>query len=380
VRPLPSNDKIHLVQVVWDLSAVGGAERSVVMIAKGIDRSAYDISVISICGKGCNGKEIEEIGIPVVALNSNPARAFNPLITLRLWEYFRSLKPDIVHSHLNYNALVATRLARSPILVRHEHNVYPDRTSTMALADKITDQWVHRIVACSESVKQATQSREAIESDKVTVIRWGIDTKEMVAHRSAHDVRASLGIADDDEVLVCVASLTEKKGHEYLLRSFPQIQSLFTQTRLVLVGDGPRRPYLESLVRRLRIESKVTLLGIRSDISDLLNMSDLFVLPSLYEGTPIAIMEAQAMGVPCVTTRVGGTDELILHNKTGLLVEPRSAEALASAVCQLLANPQRRLRMSHTARRYARCHFSTERFFRELDALYRQLLVEKRAC
>jgi glycosyltransferase involved in cell wall biosynthesis len=349
------------------------------MIAKGIDRSVYDVSVISICGKGCNGKEIEEIGISVVALNSDPARALNPFITLRLWEYFRTLRPDIVHSHLNYNALVATRLARSPILVRHEHNVYPDRTSTMAFVDKITDKWVHRIVACSESVKQATQTREAIDSDKVVVIKWGIDTKAMVAHRSAHDVRASLRIADDDKVLICVASLTEKKGHGYLLRSFPRIQSLFPRTRLVLVGEGPQRPYLESLVRKLHIEPKAMLLGVRSDISELLNMSDLFVLPSLYEGTPIALMEAQTMGVPCVSTRVGGVDELILHNKTGLLVEPRSEEALASAVCQLLANPKRRSRMSHTTRRYARRQFCAERFFRELDAIYKQLLAEKRA-
>jgi len=368
--------KIRVVHVIWDLSTVGGAEMSLLMMVRGFDKSQYDVSVISIGGKGGLGTEIENLGIPVIALNLSGRWSLHFKIVFALWRHFRNSRPHIVHTHLNYDALLASRFARVPILIRHEHNVYPDRAFPKTTLDVVTDRLVDRIITGSEMVTQATMARSRVSSEKITVIKWGLDIDSMVPHRPRSDIRAGLGLEDGWYVLATVASLSAKKGHVYLLDALPGILSEFPQTKLLLVGDGVQRSLLENVSETTGLTDHVVFTGIRHDISDLLSIADLFVLPSLYEGTPLALMECQTMGVPCVATRVGGTPEIVLDGGTGLLVEPGDAQALQTAIVQLLADPVRRQTMSARAVEYAKNEFDWRRFHGQLDLLYRQLVAQ----
>jgi glycosyltransferase involved in cell wall biosynthesis len=171
-------------------------------------------------------------------------------------------------------------------------------------------------------------------------------------------------------IILTLARLDKQKGHPYLLRAAVQVpDALF-----LLAGDGPERAGLENLVQQLGIAGRVLFLGYRQDIADLLKICDMMVLPSLYEGLPLSILEAMAAGKPVIATNIGGTNEAVIDGQTGLLVPPADPPALAAAIRKLIENPLLAGKLAAAGKEQVQREFSVETMICRVTQVYDEIL------
>jgi glycosyltransferase involved in cell wall biosynthesis len=178
-------------------------------------------------------------------------------------------------------------------------------------------------------------------------------------------------------VIGTVGRMDSYKGQAYLIGALPVVLIEFPDARFVLIGDGPERECLQSSAERLGVGDRVSFLGTRSDVSVLMSQLDLFVLPSLLEGFPNAVLEAMAARLPIVATRVGGVPELIEDGRTGLLVEPGSAQALAEAIIRIWTDHDLRRGCATAAHEAVRTKYCPQREAEDTEAVYLRLLAER---
>jgi glycosyltransferase involved in cell wall biosynthesis len=240
---------------------------------------------------------------------------------------------------------------------------------------------VDKVVAVSEGTRRFCIEQEGMRAEKVITIRNGIDLADydpcMLLPAERKQLRAELGLQGAGGIVGTVASLQVKKGHSYLLEAIPLVLSEFPDAYFLLAGEGPERGRLRAMTRRLQIEDRVRFLGVRHDISRILALIDLFVLPSLWEGLPNAILEAMAMQKPVVATTVDGNVEAVVAGKTGLLVPPRDAFALADAIRELLRDSEIARNMGVAGRERIEQGFSLPQIIDEYDMLYKWILGQK---
>jgi len=269
-------------------------------------------------------------------------RSFDVTWPLRFARFIRAQKVDVVQSHeftANVYATAGARLAGVPVVcTTHGKNYWP-----FARYRRMAYRWTARnadaFIAVSTDLGAFVSGTLGIPGGKVSVIRNGIDTDGFSRNPVTRArTRSALGMGDGQVLLLACGELAEVKGHEVLLRALPGILAAHPEVRLVIAGDGPLRSHLEALSRQLGVAAHTGFLGFRRDVPDLLNAADLFVMPSLSEGLPLAVLEAMAAEVPVVATAVGGIPELIHHGRTGWLVPPGDSAALAAGLSDALAN------------------------------------------
>jgi glycosyltransferase involved in cell wall biosynthesis len=213
---------------------------------------------------------------------------------------------------------------------------------------------------------------EGVPEDKVVVVHNGMNPVELPPAGRIETVRRELGL-DGLPVILVLARLHEEKGHEVLIRALPEIMSRTGRLKVLLAGEGPHEKRLREQVRDRGLEGAVVFLGKRQDVPELLSVSSVVVLPSLAESFGFASLEAMSLGKPVVATRVGGSAEVIRDGITGLLVAPNDARELASAVYQVLEDPEWVSRASHNGPRRAK-RFSVENMIGGYQAVYSDLL------
>jgi glycosyltransferase involved in cell wall biosynthesis len=242
------------------------------------------------------------------------------------------------------------------------------------------DSWIANsrmtdiMVAVSQQTRRFCIQKENIRPEKLLVIPNGVDVAGYESQRILavkKGGRLSLPDAGPETLVVLtVARLHPQKGHVILLQAVKSLVAQFRDIIFWWVGDGPERENLEGLIRQADLESCVFLLGARNDVSQLLAQADLFVLPSLYEGMPNAVLEAMATGLPVVATNAGGTAEIISHGETGLLVPANDAPGLAAALRLMLADKDIRSIIGKKAQEYVRANFSAQK----MCACYERLI------
>jgi glycosyltransferase involved in cell wall biosynthesis len=210
----------------------------------------------------------------------------------------------------------------------------------------------------------------------MTWIPNGVDTRRYAPAplQRRLDARRELGLDDDAVVFGCVARMTGVKRHEDLVDAFAQVHAVLPQARLLLVGDGPLLPQIQTRIGERGVQDAVKLLSFRDDVDTLLPAMDVLVLPSSSEGMSNAILEAMACGLPVVATSVGGNLHLVQHETTGLLVPPLDPISLAAALQWLGESPHARRRMGLAARARVEREFSLDAMVQAFDQLYLRLL------
>jgi glycosyltransferase involved in cell wall biosynthesis len=266
---------------------------------------------------------------------------------------FRRWRPDAVVVFL-YEAIVPTqvaaRLAGVPALISSLRNEYFGR-GYRELVIRATERLSAAMVVNSSRVADSLIRRGVASRSHVVVIRNGIDIAGFTPAIAREDVRTTLGLADEDFVWLAIGRLTEQKAYPNLLRAFSNVVDSLPRSKLVVVGRGPLRAQLESLLQALELQDRVSFLGFREDVPVLLTAADAMVMASRYEGMPNVVMEALAAGLPVVGTDVGAMAELIREGVNGYLVPPSDPSALASAMTKLaLASPQERIEMGRRGR------------------------------
>jgi glycosyltransferase involved in cell wall biosynthesis len=331
--------------------------------------------------------ELEAIEVKVKVLDLY--RFANPATWARLIAYLRDERPDIVHAHGPSAFLYATLgcfWARGPAVIATYHSLYlQGKLESLplkpwgAVKTRIfasLERWAARRAACLIFVSEADRQEYCGLGQsglRAVTIPNGIDLGRFTPSQHPSLIRQRWGLDQEAKVVGCVSRLSPEKGLEYLLRAFPTILASYPDAFLVLVGEGAQRWELEELAQGLGLSHRVLFTGFTSEVPDLISAMDVLVLPSLWEGQPLSILEAWALGKPVVAAAVRGSRDLVEDGRTGILVPARNPQALASAVVALLGDPERARRLGIAGRQLVETQFSLERMRRSVGELYLRL-------
>jgi glycosyltransferase involved in cell wall biosynthesis len=295
---------------------------------------------------------------------------------------FRSLvgreRIDLVHAHSPVAAagarLAAGRWAR---VVYTEHNVWRRYHRATYAANLITFPRNDHVFAVSEEVRASVRypgPMRRLPMPPVETLHHGLDPAAVAGWSSAGDgARAELGIPAGAPLVGSIANFKAAKDHATLLRAAVTVRAALPDVRFLLIGQGPLEPETRRLASELGLDGTVLFAGFRADAHRLAAEVDVFTLSSTYEGLPIALIEAMALGRPCVATSVGGIPEVVRDSSQGVLVPPRDPEALAGGLVRLLADPGLRARMGAAARERA-LDFDIRKAVRRMEQVYSGLL------
>jgi glycosyltransferase involved in cell wall biosynthesis len=313
-------------------------------------------------------------------------REIRPLWDLRglarLTSFLAGSRYSIVHTHTSKPGVVGTlaaRRARIPAVI-HTFHLLPfheesTKLTTMAYVaiERMAARWCDRIVTVSEH-QRAWALRYGIgDARQVVAIPNGVPAARAQPSRTSTEVRAELGVGDDFMVL-STGRLATQKGLEHLVSAAAIVRRRVPGAKIVLAGDGPLRDALTQLVDDLGLHGTVQVLGFRPDVGDLLAASDLVVLPSLWEGLSISLLEAMAAGKPVVTTSIGGNREATNDGETAVLVPPKDPYRLAEAIIALANDPGRRAELGHRGFEVQRARYGIQRMLDAYAAEYERLL------
>jgi glycosyltransferase involved in cell wall biosynthesis len=370
-RPAP----IRVLHIITNLG-IGGAERLVVSAARGLPRDRFESVICCLTDRGPLAREVEADGVTVHCVNAYPGLS-NPLAFTRLVSIIGSVQPTIVHTHLqapNLYGRLAACLVRVPIVIATEHNVYTGKARRYIAVERMLARLTSALVAVSSEVQQFLGRQLRLPLARIQVIRNGVAAPQPTTEGVAA-LTARIGAVPTQLRLATIASLTSKKGHDVLLRALALLAGRGLCVAAVFAGDGPERARLELIAAELKLRDSVHFLGAVSNPADVLAATDIFVLPSLVEGLPLALLEAMRAGKPIVATSVGGIPEAVTSGINGLLVAAADDVALADAIAILAASPQQRAELGDRARARADRDFTEERYVGELASLYDELLA-----
>ncbi len=304
---------------------------------------------------------------------------------LKLLNYLKINKFDIVHSTLfntNLHARVAARMAGVPVVTIEEQSDYERYNPTFGyifrfISHILASDFTDKIIPNSEFVRDSLSRAERIARNKFFVIHNAMDPDRFNIQLTKEESRKKINLAKEADVIGCVASLSQRKGHIYLLDAFGKVLDLFPQAKLLLVGDGPLRTKLKEIVDKKEISESVIFTGVRKDIPELLLSMDIYVSASLNEAFGVSLIEAMYMQLPCVATKVGGVPEVIKDGQTGVLVPPRDSDNLAKAIIDLLNNRRLSANMGKAGRKRVLEKFTPDRHLQKLEILWDDLLRQK---
>jgi glycosyltransferase involved in cell wall biosynthesis len=288
-----------------------------------------------------------------------------------------SRKVDILHSHMFQASRLASPLGwlgGVPVVIETPHVREHWRKGWIKgsfFVDRLIARFVTAFVAVSQANGEYLRSEKRLPGAKIFVIRNGTNLQRFdPAHTAPPSLRKALGIDKNSPVALVLARLEPQKGHRVLLEAWKAVAQSHCAARLVCAGDGALRKELEAQASALGIANSVSFVGQQPNVSDWLALADFTILPSFYEGLPLAAIESLAAGRPVVATAVDGTTEVVLDGKTGLTVRAGDPVALAGAISRMLDAPELTRTMGREGRRFALEHFSRERQVEQTEALY----------
>lgn len=357
---LESKDSLSILLLGTQM-ATGGAQKVLLDQARWFHERGHKVSVIFLYDKEGLHEKWQALS-PVSIINLQAFYGYDkgvknllPLAKglFSLWKFLRREKIDVIETFThdsNMTALPIAWLARVPVRIATHHGViegFP-RWREIIHSWMVNHNIAHKLVTVSQKTHQIAL-REGVREERTEVIMNGIAPLPPES-RNRLEVRKEAGVEANAPVLLSVGRLVYQKAHEVLIACMPLVLKEFPNTKIWICGEGVLRAELEAQIQKLDLADSVKLLGKSDRISDYLASADVFVLPSRWEGLPIALLEAMSAGLPCVATKVEGVDEALVEGEHGLFVPVENPETLAQAILQLLRNPQARSRMGAAAK------------------------------
>ena len=356
-----------------DSSDIGGAEQMVLTILQGLDSNKWRLVLIYHSDPGLsrfletlNTLDIEVICLPRIRSWRDFSAIANFIRKLR------EIKPSIFHAHLVWHlrcsyGIVAAFIARTPAIVATQHAFLEINGRKHILFQKIISLFVDRYIAVSKGIADRL-GNFIYSKNKLTVIYNGIAIDKFSKVRGIDPLKKIKGY-QEVSVILTVARINKSKGHADIIKAASLLQGAI----FILVGDGPELSTYEEQVRNNHLQDQVFFLGYREDIPNLLSSCDIFVLPSLYEGLPLTVLEAMAAAKPVVASNISGINEVVVDGKTGLLVPPENPGALASAIESLIANPDFAKELGQAGRNRVEENFTAYIMVKRISDLYAEL-------
>jgi glycosyltransferase involved in cell wall biosynthesis len=372
------------VALIIDDLRVAGAQRVIAQEIRAADprRLTFRVLVLQRVQGRTMHDDIADAGATIEYIDGYGL--LNPRRLWRLAARLRRLQPDLVHTHLTYaNTLgtLAAQLAHVPA-VATIHNITTNQSRLNAgkrlVEGEVVRRWSSRVIFVAHAALDEAAATFRVPRDRMIALPNAVDLTRFSLPDGFDRARKrrELG-ADDDTVLVCtVARLDPSKGHRFLLEAAALLAERHPTARYLLAGVGREHERLVAQAGRLGIAGSVALLGVRDDIPELLAACDLFVLPSSNEGLSQAMLEAMALGVPVVATRVGGAPDVVIPGRTGWLVPPEDAWQLAEAIDEALSQPRLAASYARRAGTQVRQEYALDRHVSQLEAVYRDVVAQ----
>ena len=324
-------------------------------------------------------------GRPAVSLTAARIREVVDAITgaPALLRVLRSERPDIFHAHLNWPlacrwGLLTAAAAHVPAITATVHLFPPlPNTSVSRPQYRVLSRVVRRFMTVSAGMARRLETELSVPRHRIRVVRNAVPVPAPVEPSVEAATRVAIAGPGnpDSPIVLTVARLTPQKGLVYLLDAAAAIpEAIFA-----IAGDGPNRDALQKQAGSLGIARRVRFLGNREDVPALLAACNIFVLPSLWEGLPLAVLEAMAAGKPIISTRIEGIAEVLGEGECGILVPPGNSTALAEVIANVLRDASLANRLASAARARAAIDFSPQRMAAQVGAVYEEMLEEPRA-
>ena len=357
-----------------------GVKRLFAWMIPRFDPQRFNVSLVSLRKKDLSEETLDSLGIDITYLHKSK---FDPSTLPALLKVIRQKNIDILHLH-GYGATTFGRIAagmrRIPAIL-HEHANLTDTPWFQKVADAILEPETDIAIAVSQSTAAFVIKARQIPPDKVKVVYLGVPLEEFSRPRSAAEVaaaRSELGASPGTFVIGSVTRLHDSKGNSFLVDAARLVLDRRPEAKFIVVGEGPLRPALEAQAEALGLGDRFVFAGFTKDVPRVVSAFDLSVFPSLWEGTPLTVFEALAMGKPIVATDADGLVDVLTHDRDALIVQKRNAPALADALVRLMEEPETRSRLSAEARVTSR-QYDIATFVAKMERLYELLHRVSRA-
>ncbi len=355
---------------------ISGAERHLLILLPALKARGVDVHLLLLEDPARPVDdmvaELAEAGVPVVRVPIYRHLDFG--VIRRLRRVLRGLRPDIVHTHLIHADLygtLAARLAGVRVVISSRHN---DDNFRLLLPMRLLHRLFWRVtdggIAISQAIARFCVEVEGAPPGKITTVYYGLPPREIDRKAARAALHTELALPPNTPLVGMVCRLVEQKGVVYGLRAFARIAPQFPSAHLVVAGDGPRRRTLEAEAKTLGVRERVHFLGWRDDAPQIMAALDVLLMPSLWEGFGLVMLEAMAQTIPIIGSAVSAIPEVIVDGDTGRLIPPRDTAALASALADLLADEALRRHMGLLGQDRVENRFSVGRMASETLAVY----------
>ena len=304
----------------------GGAEEHMLTLLRGLNRQLFRLHLVCTPELAELMKQDLPDDVEVFPLRFD--KPWQMWSAMQLAEILRSRQVAVLHSHLFYASLFASPvgwMCSVPVVVEtpHVREVWRRGLKSRYTIDRIVGRCVTHYIAVSEANGRYLAEQKGLPPQKISIIHNGSDLKRFRRARSkSASKREILGLRKEELVLLVAGRLEPQKGHSILLNALPQVRQAFPTVRTVFAGEGALVRQLQQQARDLGLRGAVDFVGFQSNMEDWFSVADITVLPSFYEGLPLAAIESLATGTPVIATAVDGTPEIVIHERTGLTVAP----------------------------------------------------------
>jgi len=354
-------------------TTIGGAELKLRDIISGLDRTRYlSVAVICLKPEGPIADDIRGLGVPVVSLNMGYFPVPGDII--RLGKEIKKLKPDIINAFL-YRSIQFCRILRllgiikTPLLSSTEVN-YRTRALALRLLDRCLKRSDTMTICESDTSYSYMLSHMGYDKSALISIRNGIDPFKLLFSTELREkARAELGIAKHECLVISAGRLSKQKGHIYLVETALKLKDK-PEIKFAVFGSGSLKQMLHTRIRNNKLEGRFLLAGEKKDMLPWLCAADIFAMPSLWEGIPIALLEAMAIGLPCVVSDVDGMAEVIKNGKNGILCPIASPDTMAREISAIWENVPLRNNISLSAKKTVRDTFNLKNMVGRYEAVY----------
>ncbi len=380
----------HILHVI-DALNYGGAQELLVLLAKCSPKNRYRTTICVLQPNPELKAKAEFHGAEVICFNRPRPSILKPH---RFFSYFynnvrdivsfcRREHVDVIQCHLSdaeFIGILAGHTVKvdrilttlhDPLILPRRHSHDP-RNLLRLLLTSILYKWTHAIIAVSEDLSQKIGKFVYVDPSKIRTIINGIDVDSLRTTPYSKQLATQLGLGPEQKVLLTAARLTLQKGHVYLIDAMARLVKDYPGIRLLLAGEGELKEELISRCASMGVLGHVQFLGGRPDMADILALADIFVLPSLWEGTSIALLEAMAAAKPIVATDIPGSREVLSSPKCGVLVPPGDSSTLAEAISYLFEHPETACEYGRTAGRVAGERFDVRQIITQLEPLWQK--------
>jgi glycosyltransferase involved in cell wall biosynthesis len=373
--PFDPGRRLNVLQVCdhlgWEGSRMHGVKRLFAWMIPRFDKSRFNVSLVSLRKKDLSEETLESFGVDITYLHKSK---FDPATLPALLKVIDRKQIDILHLH-GYGATTFGRLAGAmrgiPTLL-HEHANLTDTPWFQKIADRMLEPMTDIAIAVSQSTADFVIKARQMPEHKVKVVYLGVPLEEFSRPRSDEEraaARAEYGMAPGDFIVGSVTRLHDSKGNSYLVEAARQVLDQRPAAKFYLFGEGPLREPLEQQASSLGLGDRFVFGGFARDVASVVSAFDISVFPSLWEGTPLTVFEALAMGKPIVATDADGLLDVLAHDRDALIVPKRNAAALASGIVRMMDEPATRARLGEAARITGR-QYDIAAFVAKMERLY----------